>query len=65
MKALVLGAGYAVNLYPLTENQAKPLISIADKPIIEYMMDKIARASDIDEVYIGIINHYKPFGPPV
>ena len=52
MKALILGAGYAVNLYPLTENQAKPLISIADKTIVERIVEKLETIKDVEEIYI-------------
>ena len=52
LKALILGAGYAVNLYPLTENQAKPLISIADKTIVERIIEKIDKIKEIKDIYI-------------
>ena len=41
MDAIILAAGYAVRLYPLTENTPKPLLKIAGKPIIEYIINKL------------------------
>lgn len=41
MKTIILCAGYATRLYPLTENQPKPLLSIAGKPIIDYIIDQL------------------------
>lgn len=41
MNILILGAGYGTRLYPLTENLPKPLLSINDRPIIDFLIDKI------------------------
>ena len=52
MKAIILAAGYATRLYPLTENKAKPLLEVQGKPIIEYIVEKIEHCPEIDEIYI-------------
>ncbi|MBN1872163.1 MAG: nucleotidyltransferase family protein [Candidatus Omnitrophica bacterium] len=52
MKALILAAGYATRLYPLTINTPKPLLPIGGKPIIDYIMDKLEKVDDLDEVYV-------------
>ncbi len=52
MKVLILAAGYATRLYPLTENQPKPLLEVAGKPMIEYVLDNIAPIGGIDCVYV-------------
>jgi glucose-1-phosphate thymidylyltransferase len=41
MKAIILWAGYATRLFPLTENFPKPLLKINQKPMIDYIMEKI------------------------
>ena len=41
MKAIVLAAGYAVRLRPLTLNRPKPLLEVAGKSIIEYAINKL------------------------
>jgi len=51
MKALILAAGYATRLYPLTLNQAKPLLEVAGKPIIEYIIEKLQEITEIDTIY--------------
>ncbi|MFT4297794.1 MAG: nucleotidyltransferase family protein [Candidatus Woesearchaeota archaeon] len=51
MKAIILAAGYATRLYPLTENMPKPLITINKKPMIEYVIDKIQELG-INEIYV-------------
>ena len=42
MKVLILAAGYATRLYPLTLTQPKPLLPVAGKPMIDYVMDNLA-----------------------
>lgn len=52
MKALILAAGYATRLYPLTKDRPKPLLSIAGKPILEYIMEKLEKTEGIDTIYL-------------
>ena len=56
MKCLILAAGYATRLYPLTENFPKPLLKVQGKTIIDWLIDDIEEAGLIDE-YIVISNH--------
>lgn len=56
MKCLILAAGYATRLYPLTENFPKPLLEVKGKPILDWLIDDIDRLNAIDE-YIVISNH--------
>jgi len=52
MKILILAAGYATRLYPLTLTRPKPLLDVAGKPMIEHVLDNIAPITDIDRVYV-------------
>ena len=56
MKCLFLAAGYATRLYPLTENFPKPLLEVAGKPILDWLIDDMAQTGLVDE-YIVISNH--------
>lgn len=56
MKCLILAAGYATRLYPLTENFPKPLLPVGDKAILEWLIDDLAQNREIDE-FIVISNH--------
>ena len=47
MNALILAAGYATRLYPLTLNKAKPLLEVGGKPIIEWLFDNLASVPDL------------------
>ena len=52
MKLIILAAGYATRLYPLTRNQPKPLLPVAGKPMLEHVLDNIATLDQIDHAYI-------------
>ena len=52
MKLIVLGAGYATRLYPLTLNQPKPLLPVAGKPMMEHVLDNLMPIDEIDEIFI-------------
>ena len=56
MKCLILAAGYATRLYPLTENFPKPLLKVGEKTILDWLIDDIDGAGPVDE-YIVISNH--------
>ena len=52
MKLIILAAGYATRLYPLTLNQPKPLLPVAGKPMMEHVIDNIASIRGIEHAYI-------------
>jgi glucose-1-phosphate thymidylyltransferase len=52
MKVVILAAGYATRLYPLTLTQPKPLLDVAGKPMIEYVLDNLAPIDGIERVYV-------------
>jgi glucose-1-phosphate thymidylyltransferase len=52
MKALILVAGYATRLYPLTKDRPKPLLPVGDKPMINYITEQIERIECIDEIIL-------------
>ena len=56
MKCIILAAGYATRLYPLTENFPKPLLEVKDKTILDWLIEDIERSSLVDE-YVVISNH--------
>lgn len=56
MKNIIIAAGYATRLYPLTENFPKPLLKIGSRNILERMLDDIDPLTDIDS-HIIVTNH--------
>lgn len=58
MKCIILASGYATRLYPLTKDKPKSLISIAGKPILNYILDKLSNIDELDSVYIISNNQF-------
>ena len=56
MKCLILAAGYATRLYPLTENFPKPLLKVGEKTILDWLVDDIDQSGVVD-AYVVISNH--------
>ena len=52
MKAVILSAGYATRMYPLTVEQPKPLLPVAGRPVISYIIEKIEKLRTVDTIYI-------------
>ncbi|MBI4834595.1 MAG: nucleotidyltransferase family protein [Planctomycetes bacterium] len=60
MKALILGAGYGVRLYPLTQNMPKPLLAIAGKPVINWTIERLNKIKEIKELFIVVNQRFYP-----
>jgi glucose-1-phosphate thymidylyltransferase len=56
MICIVLAAGYATRLYPLTENFPKPLLEVRGKPILDWLLDDIDSAQKVSR-YVVVSNH--------
>ena len=56
MKCIILAAGYATRLYPLTENFPKPLLKVGERAILDWLIDDLSATGLIDE-YIVVTNH--------
>jgi glucose-1-phosphate thymidylyltransferase len=52
MIAVLLCAGYATRLYPLTRDFPKPLLPVADKPVIDYLVEQIDGLPEIESLHI-------------
>ena len=62
MKAIILAAGYATRLYPLTEKFSKALLPVQGKPIISHIVENLYEINKIDEIYVITNNlFYKDF----
>ena len=52
MKALILAAGYATRLYPLTLDRPKALLHVGGKPMLDHLMEQLEQVEGLDEVYV-------------
>lgn len=52
MKALILCAGYATRLYPLTVDKPKHLLPVAGKPMLNHLIEKLEKVKQIDAIYL-------------
>jgi glucose-1-phosphate thymidylyltransferase len=52
MQALILAAGYGTRLYPLTQTVAKPLLPLAGRPMLDYLLDRIREVDEVEAVHV-------------
>lgn len=52
MKAIILAAGYATRLYPLTLHQPKALLPIGGKPILDHIVEQMEGVRELDRIFV-------------
>jgi glucose-1-phosphate thymidylyltransferase len=52
VKAVVLAAGYATRLYPLTLDRPKALLPVGGKPMLEHLLERLEGVPELDEIYV-------------
>lgn len=52
MKALILAAGYGTRLYPLTKKYPKALLPVGMRPLIDYIIEKLAGIKSLNEIIV-------------
>jgi len=56
MKCIILAAGYATRLYPLTQNFPKPLLEVGGKAILDWLIDDLRSSAGADSFAV-VTNH--------
>lgn len=76
MRALVLAGGSGTRLHPWTPTLPKPLVPVANRPVLGWVLDHLDSAEDIDEIgvivrsgqvdlYTAILGNYSAAGRPL
>jgi glucose-1-phosphate thymidylyltransferase len=52
MKAVILAAGYATRLYPLTLDRPKALLPVGGKPMLEHLLDRLDEVCGLDRIHV-------------
>ena len=52
MKALILAAGYATRLRPLTDSIPKMLLPLAERPMLDYLLDRLREVDELGEIHL-------------
>lgn len=50
--AVVLCAGFATRMHPLTKTFPKPLLEVAGRPVIDYLMDQLVELPGLEAIYL-------------
>lgn len=58
MKAIILAAGYATRLRPLTDTIAKPLLPVGGRPMVDLLLEKIREVDAVDAVHLVTNTRY-------
>jgi glucose-1-phosphate thymidylyltransferase len=61
VKALILAAGYATRLRPLTDTWAKELLPVGGRPIVDRIIDNLGEVAEVDEVHLVTNSHKAPW----
>jgi glucose-1-phosphate thymidylyltransferase len=60
VKALILAAGYATRLRPLTESTPKQLLPVGGRPMLDWILDKIREVDAVDTVHLVSNSRFAP-----
>ena len=60
MKAVILAAGYATRLSPLTDSIPKMLLPLAERPMLDYLVDRIREVEEIEEIHLVTNAQFAP-----
>ncbi len=52
MKVVILGAGYATRLLPLTESVPKQLLPLGGRPMLDWILDRVRELEEVDAVHL-------------
>ncbi|MBN1541665.1 nucleotidyltransferase family protein [candidate division KSB1 bacterium] len=60
MHGVILAAGYATRLYPLTKDRPKPLLPVGGKPLLDHLLDHLSRLDEMKRIFIVTNARFAP-----
>ncbi len=60
MKAILLVAGYATRLYPLTKDRPKALLSVGGMPLLDHILRGVNAIGEVDEIHVVSNDKFYP-----
>ena len=60
MKCVILAAGYATRLRPLTDEVPKHLLSVGGRPMLDWVLDSVGEVQDVDEIHLVTNSRFAP-----
>lgn len=60
MKAVLLAAGYATRLRPLTDDRPKQLLPVGGRPLLDWILDRVRELEDVDAVHLVTNSRFAP-----
>ena len=60
MKCVILAAGYATRLRPLTDEVPKHLLPVGGRPMLDWVLDSVRQVQDVDEVHLVTNSRFAP-----
>jgi glucose-1-phosphate thymidylyltransferase len=58
LRAIVLGAGYATRLRPLTDDVPKQLLPVGGRPLLDWIVDKLDDVPSLEGIHVVTNSHY-------
>lgn len=60
MKAVILAAGYATRLRPLTDNLPKHLLPVGGRPMLDWIVDGVSELDEVDGIHLVTNSRFTP-----
>ena len=60
MKCVILAAGYATRLRPLTDDLPKHLLPVGDRPMLDWVLDRVREVEDLEAVHLVTNSRFAP-----
>ena len=60
MKCVILAAGYATRLRPLTDDLPKHLLPVGERPMLEWVLDRVREVDEVDAIHLVTNSLFAP-----